>query len=71
MNFCFVEKVKRMGYGNAVSSGLHYRIAKWSKALVSGTSHFGGVGSNPTSVIVIKSFNYAITVLEKCLLNST
>ena len=27
-------------------------MAEWSKALVSGTSHFGGVGSNPTSVNV-------------------
>ena len=24
------------------------RVAEWSKALVSGTSLFGGVGSNPT-----------------------
>ena len=28
-------------------------VAEWSKALVLGTSHFGGVGSNPTT---IKSF---------------
>ena len=28
------------------------RMAEWSKALVSGTSHFDGVGSNPTSVIL-------------------
>ena len=27
------------------------RMAEWSKALVLGTSHFGGVGSNPTPVI--------------------
>ena len=26
------------------------RMAEWSKALVLGTSHFGGVGSNPTPV---------------------
>ena len=26
-------------------------LAEWSKALVLGTSLFGGVGSNPTSVI--------------------
>ena len=25
-------------------------VAEWSKALVLGTSHFGGVGSNPTAV---------------------
>ena len=29
-------------------------VAEWSKALVSGTSLFGGVGSNPTSCILIK-----------------
>ena len=29
------------------------RVAEWSKALVSGTSLFGGVGSNPTSCILI------------------
>ena len=28
------------------------RMAEWSKALVSGTSHFDGVGSNPTPVMV-------------------
>ena len=28
-------------------------MAEWSKALVLGTSLFGGVGSNPTSVIFI------------------
>ena len=26
-------------------------MAEWSKALVSGTSHFDGLGSNPTPVI--------------------
>ena len=26
-------------------------MAEWSKALVSGTSHFDGVGSNPTTAI--------------------
>ena len=25
-------------------------VAEWSKALVLGTSHFGGVGSNPTTI---------------------
>jgi hypothetical protein len=25
-------------------------VAEWSKALVLGTSHFGGVGSNPTAI---------------------
>ena len=27
-------------------------VAEWSKALVSGTSLFGGVGSNPTAIMV-------------------
>ena len=26
-------------------------VAEWSKALVLGTSHFGGVGSNPITII--------------------
>ena len=26
-------------------------VAEWSKALVSGTSHFEGVGSNPTAAM--------------------
>ena len=26
-------------------------VAEWSKALVSGTSHYDGVGSNPTTAI--------------------
>ena len=29
-------------------------VAEWSKALVLGTSHFGGVGSNPTTIIVLE-----------------
>ena len=28
---------------------LHGSVAEWSKALVLGTSLFGGVGSNPTT----------------------
>ena len=28
------------------------RMAEWSKALVLGTSHFGGAGSNPVPVII-------------------
>ena len=36
------------------------RMAEWSKALVSGTSHFDGVGSNPTPVILRC---YKLTVL--------
>ena len=30
----------------------HGRMAEWSKALVLGTSHFGGAGSNPVPVII-------------------
>ena len=29
-------------------------VAEWSKALVLGTSHFGGVGSNPTTIKYFK-----------------
>ena len=29
-------------------------VAEWSKALVLGTSHFGGVGSNPTTITVLE-----------------
>ena len=36
------------------------RMAEWSKALVSGTSHFDGVGSNPTPVML---HCYKLTVL--------
>ena len=31
-------------------------VAEWSKALVLGTSHFDGVGSNPTAAIFFFSF---------------
>ena len=30
---------------------IHGSVAEWSKALVLGTSLFGGVGSNPTAAI--------------------
>ena len=36
------------------------RMAEWSKAMVSGTSHFDGVGSNPTPV---RLHSYKVTVL--------
>ena len=36
------------------------RTAEWSKALVSGTSHFNGVASNPTPVML---HCYKLTVL--------
>ena len=32
-------------------------MAERSKALVLGTSHFDGVGSNPTAAIVLLTFN--------------
>ena len=32
-------------------------MAKWSKALVLGTSHFGSMGSNPTPVICFVCFS--------------
>ena len=35
-------------------------MAEWSKALVSGISHFDGVGSNPTPVMI---HCYKLTVL--------
>ena len=38
-------------------------VAEWSKALVLGTSHFGGVGSNPTT---IKLFTFRRNVSLVC-----
>ncbi len=34
------------------STNIYGRMAEWSKALVLGTSHFGGAGSNPVPVII-------------------
>ena len=31
-------------------------MAEWSKALVLGTSHFDGVGSNPTAATILLFF---------------
>ena len=31
-------------------------VAEWSKALVLGTSHFDGVGSNPTAAMFLINF---------------
>ena len=39
-------------HANTDLSLCHGRMAEWSKALVLGTSHFGGAGSNPASVII-------------------
>ena len=38
-------------------------LAEWSKALVLGTSLFGGVGSNPTSVIFF--FEFGVLFLDE------
>ena len=32
-------------------------MAEWSKALVLGTSHFGGVGSNPTTIKLLNQLS--------------
>ena len=37
------------------------RMAEWSKALVLGTSHFGGMGSSPTPVILL-TFLYKVLI---------
>ena len=37
-------------YGFGIQTLVYDWLAEWSKALVLGTSLFGGVGSNPTSV---------------------
>ena len=42
--------------GAAIDWPVHHGwVAEWSKALVLGTSLFGGVGSNPTPVIIFGS----------------
>ena len=40
-------------------------LAEWSKALVLGTSLFGGVGSNPTSVTFFSPGNWIHNRLKK------
>ena len=35
-------------------------VAEWSKALVLGTSHFDGVGSNPTTAIFYNLFSWSL-----------
>ena len=39
-------------------------VAEWSKALVLGTSHFDGVGSNPTAAKV-NSFLWTIEIIRR------
>ena len=36
---------------SVAKKGIDGSVAEWSKALVLGTSLFGGVGSNPTAAI--------------------
>ena len=53
INFILDKTGNADNAGNVVDSVLtvrHGRMAEWSKALVLGTSHFGGVGSNPTTI---------------------
>ena len=47
------------------------RMAEWSKALVLGTSHFGGVGSNPTPVIFLLNFIFCMIARGGVLVIST
>ena len=47
------------------------RMAEWSKALVLGTSHFGGAGSNPVPVKwKLLKYHELLKGTEKCFLNS-
>ena len=39
-------------YRHELSATAEGSVAEWSKALVLGTSHFDGVGSNPTAAII-------------------
>ena len=41
---------------NSYQQSWYGNVAEWSKALVSGTSHYDGVGSNPTTAIHARSF---------------
>ena len=46
-------------------------MAEWSKALVLGTSHFDGVGSNPTAAMpfyrgfIYSKFKLGVTIRRK------
>ena len=44
-------------------------VAEWSKALVLGTSLFGGVGSNPTAAKI--TFFFAVILMTKILRTGT
>ena len=39
-------------------------MAEWSKALVLGTSLFGGVGSNPTPVTILNHFSTEASLVQ-------
>ena len=47
-------------------SSISGSVAEWSKALVLGTSLFGGVGSNPTAVM----FHFSIVSSSILILNA-
>ena len=49
-NFCKFLPLKL--HANTDLINRNARMAEWSKALVLGTSHFGGLGLNPASVII-------------------
>ena len=44
-------------------------VAEWSKALVLGTSHFDGVGSNPTAAKSVPFPSFKTEFLFKPLIN--
>ena len=47
-------------------------VAEWSKALVLGTSHFDGVGSNPTAAKkYVLFFPFFIFVIKRIYLTKT
>ena len=46
-------------------------VAEWSKALVLGTSHFDGVGSNPTAAKTVSLFIYFFFKMEEREFNRT
>ena len=55
IRFFIVGPIQYRGISLASSGS----VAEWSKALVLGTSHFGGVGSNPTTIKMFILFNFS------------
>ena len=47
--FCKNNSNTLMSYNQSITYSICGSVAEWSKALVLGTSLFGGVGSNPTT----------------------